>query len=397
MLKSVLPAIFGIIFLEFLVMGISLGVLPAFVHNVLGYSNTVVGVVIGAQYIATLVTRHFAGKLADTHGGRKSARRGIVLSAVAGLFCLLAQGASSMQGLSLGLLLIGRLLLGVGESFLVIGIFAWGFHLVGQMHIGKVMVWNGMGMYGGMAAGAPLGISLQLHVGLSAALTGMVILPLLNLVAIRMLPLVDMVRTETSLPFYKAIGRVWKSGTGLALATVGFGGIASFISLYFQHRGFTNASLALTTFGAAYIAVRLFFAHFPDKHGGEKVVIVSLVVEVIGQVLIGTAPSASIGIAGACLTGAGLSLVFPSFGQMAVKHIAPAHRGMAVAAYSAFFDLSIALTAPLSGLIAGGSHYDRVYTFGAIAALAGIGLAVCDYLGNGTQTKRGRIEIQPPV
>lgn len=237
------------------------------------------------------------------------------------------------------------------------------------------MVWNGMGMYGGMAAGAPLGIYLQGHFGLGFAFTGILILPLLSLVATRLLPVVPLQKAEKRLPFYKAVSLVWKSGAGLALASIGFGGIASFVPLYFQHRGWADASLALTTFGAAYILVRLFLAHFPDKHGGERVVMYSLVVEVLGQLLLWAAPGAPVAIAGAFLTGAGLSLVFPSFGQMAVKHVEPGNRGMAVAAYNAFFDLSIGLTAPVAGLIAGGAHYEYIYIFGAIAAVASMVLA----------------------
>ncbi|UOE47234.1 hypothetical protein MTO98_22780 [Mucilaginibacter sp. SMC90] len=65
---SVLITIFGMIFLEFLIMGISLGVLPNYVHGSLGFNNLAVGVVIGLQYAATLCTRHFAGKMADSKG-----------------------------------------------------------------------------------------------------------------------------------------------------------------------------------------------------------------------------------------------------------------------------------------------------------------------------------------
>ena len=42
-----LLTIFGIIFSEFLIMGISLGVIPAYVHGTLGFSNLIVGLIIG--------------------------------------------------------------------------------------------------------------------------------------------------------------------------------------------------------------------------------------------------------------------------------------------------------------------------------------------------------------
>jgi predicted MFS family arabinose efflux permease len=83
---------------------------------------------------------------------------------------------------------------------------------------------------------------------------------------------------------------------------------------------------------------------------------------------------------GAVLTGCGMSLVFPSFGQLAIRTIAPANRGMAMAAYNAFFDLGMGLTAPLAGLIAGGVHYEYIYLFGALAAVIGLLIAYLELI-----------------
>ncbi|RZK39186.1 MAG: MFS transporter, partial [Hymenobacter sp.] len=364
-LQRTLSTIFSIIFLEFLVMGISLGLIPAYVHDTLKYSNLVVGLVIGVQYAATLLTRHFAGKMADVHGGRRSVMRGIALSALSGLFCLASYGLMAVPLLSLAALTTGRILLGVGESYLVIGIFAWGFILAGPKNVGKVMVWNGMGMYGGMACGAPLGIFLASAFSLLAAFEGIVLFPLVSYLAMLLLKNVPVPYITVRLPFYKAVHLVWKSGAGLALASIGFGGIASFITLYFTQQGWGGASFALTAFGAGYITMRLFFAHFPDKFGGARVAQVSLLIEIAGQLLIWKAPNAFAGIAGAGLTGIGMSLVFPSFGLMAVKKVSAENRGMAMAAYNAFFDLGMGLTAPIAGLVAGAGNYSNIYALGA--------------------------------
>lgn len=374
-----LLVIFSIIFGEFLVMGISLGVLPSYVHQTLGYSDLLVGLVIGTQYVATLGTRHLAGTMADTRGGRRAVFIGVLLSAGAGVFCLLSLLLAASPALSLGCLLVGRALLGVGESFLVIGIFAWGFVLVGPQHTGKVMVWNGMGMHGGMACGAPLGLWLQAVAGLRLSLGVSILLPLLSLGITYALPTIPRLVQEARLPFYRAVTQVWKSGTGLALASIGFGGIASFITLYFSQQGWAHAPLALSAFGAGYIGMRLFFAHYPDKFGGAPVAMACLAIEVVGQLLIWLAPASGYAIAGAVLTGVGMSLVFPSFGQIAVRRVPAANRGMAMAAYNAFFDLGMGLTAPVAGLIAGGVHYDQIYLFGALAAAGGFSLAYLEY------------------
>ena len=380
-----LGIIFSMVFTEFTVMGISLGVLPAFIHQTLHLSNVWVGVVIGTQYVTTLGSRQFAGKMADHRGGRRSVLTGIATSALYGVLLLAAIAVSLVPYLSLGMVLTARILLGIGESFLVVGIFAWGFALVGPDNTGKVMVWNGMGMYSGMACGAPVGIFLQMQFGLGVLFAITVMLPLFIYLIMRLLPAVALPKAVSKLPFYKAVQLVWTQGSALALASIGFGGIASFISLYFLQNHWQNASLAMTAFGGCYVLVRVFLSGAPDKFGGARVAIISLLVEIAGQLLIWGGLDGTLTILGAALTGAGLSLVFPSLGQIAVKRVAPANRGMAIAAYNAFFDLGLGLTAPLAGLIAGQSHYQNIYLFGTLAASASAILVYRGYKKNGNK------------
>ncbi|SDD36107.1 Predicted arabinose efflux permease, MFS family [Mucilaginibacter pineti] len=380
-----LGVIFGMVFTEFMIMGISLGVLPAFIHQTLGLSNIWVGVVIGTQYVTTLATRQFAGKMADHKGGKRSVLTGIITSAFSGILLFMATSLVHPPFLSLGLVLAGRILLGIGESFLVVGIFAWGFALVGHNNTGKVMVWNGMGMYSGMACGAPAGMLLQTLFGLNWLFSLTIILPCIIYLIMRLLPPVPLPKSTTRLPFYKAVGLVWTSGSALALASIGFGGIASFISLYFLQNHWQNASFALTAFGLCYVIVRIFLSGAPDKFGGARIALISLLIEIAGQLLIWAGISGTFTILGAALTGIGMSLIFPSLGQIAMKKVPPANRGMAIAAYNAFFDLGLGLTAPLAGWIAGQSHYQNVYLFGTLAAATSVILVYREYRNNGTK------------
>ncbi|AOJ03898.1 hypothetical protein WS70_18490 [Burkholderia mayonis] len=50
-----------VVFLGLMAMGMPLGSVPAFVNAKLGYGMTVVGLVMGVESVATLLTRHFAG------------------------------------------------------------------------------------------------------------------------------------------------------------------------------------------------------------------------------------------------------------------------------------------------------------------------------------------------
>ena len=234
--------------------------------------------------------------------------------------------------------------------------------------MGKVIVWNGMGMYGGLAVGAPLSILLQESLSILAPFVLIVLFPLLGYVIMRALPQVITLPQNQQLSFFSAIAMVWKSGSGLALASIGFGGIASFITLYFAQQSWEGAPFAISAFGVGYIGTRIFCSGFPDKFGGSRVALFSLIVETVGLVLIWNATSAIGGITGALLTGLGMSLVFPSFGLIAVNRVSALNRGMAMAAYNAFFDIGVGVTAPLAGFIARDGSYDNIYALGAVAA-----------------------------
>jgi len=56
--------------------------------------------------------------------------------------------------------------------------------------------------------------------------------------------------------------------------------------------------------------------------------------------------------------------------------VPPASRGAALGAYSVFLDLSLGITGPLAGLIAGEFGYPQVYLFAAVAAGCGIALTL---------------------
>jgi predicted MFS family arabinose efflux permease len=357
----------GCVFLDCLTVGISLGTVPGFIHGALHFDNLIVGLVIGLQSVATVATRHFAGTLCDTKGSRLAVRYGVYLSVIAGLLCLLSAALSMQPVISLVVLIAGRIVLGIGESLIITGALSWGIGLLGAHRSGKVMAWVGIAIYGAVACGAPLGMFITDHAGIASAFAVLVVVPVAGWLSILRLQQVPAFG-GTRIPFYKVMKEVWVAGTGLALGTVGFCCIASFMSLYFAQRGWPGAALLMTAFGAAYIIARLFFAHLPDKLGGAAVAWVCLLIEAVGQLLIWKANSPLVALAGAALTGFGFSLVFPSFGVEAVKKLGPQNKGAALGAYVAFFDLAMGASAPTAGLIAGQLGYAAIYCFGAISA-----------------------------
>jgi MFS family permease len=283
--------------------------------------------------------------------------------------------ATRVPWLSLGLIFIARLALGCAESCVGTGAIAWGMGQVGHRHTARVISWNGVATYGALAAGAPLGVLLDHHYGF--AIIGAVTL----LLALAALPLARLKRATITVageraPFRTVAARVVPYGIGLALGSIGFGCIATFITLFYAAHGWPNAALTLTVFGAVFVGVRFIFAHTIPKVGGYRVAMVSLSVEAIGLIVLCLAHTAVMAAIGAAIAGLGFSLVFPALGVEAV-HRVPAHSsGSALGVYSVFMDVAMALTGPLGGWVAGGMGYNAIYGFAALAAMVSVVLAL---------------------
>jgi MFS family permease len=86
---ALLP-IMAAVFVAFLVTGIAMPVLPLHVHDRLGLGAFVVGLVAGAQFTASLISRFWSGSYADSRGGKRAVVAGLLLAAAAGLIYFLS-------------------------------------------------------------------------------------------------------------------------------------------------------------------------------------------------------------------------------------------------------------------------------------------------------------------
>ncbi|WP_316825440.1 MFS transporter [Pedobacter miscanthi] len=369
--RVITPIILSV-FAVYLTIGMTLGVLPGFVKNDLKFDSVIVGLVIGLQSLATLLTRAYSGKLTDTKGAATSSRRGIYLIVISGIMYISATFSIGNLWLALVLVIIARIIHGISESLSITGALTRGIALVGAQKSGKVMTWNGIAMYSGIALGVPLSIWMKGAFGIIYVFTAMIVLSAISWLATSKLPVVVVEAGSVRPPFYKVIGLVSGQGLGLAFAAVGFACISSFISLLFASRGLGNPSSAFISFGGCYILTRVFCSSYPDRFGGYKVAIISLVIELFGQLLIWYSASALVAVIGCGITGIGFSLIFPSLGVLAIKKVSPQMRGTALGAYAAFFDLSLGITGPIAGIVASWYSYQAIYLFGGISCLLAI-------------------------
>jgi MFS family permease len=369
------PGIIASLFCGYLAVGLPLPVIPLFVHDKLGFGNLIVGLVIGIQFLATVLTRGYAGRLTDHHGGKRSALQGAAVCALGGLLYLVAAMPGLSPAISLATIVVGRLTAGFGESQFVTGCVSWSIASVGPQRAGMSMSWTGIAMFAALAIGAPIGMALYQAYGLEAAMVACIVAPLIAaVIAFREVSYTS--PAGRRLPFFSVIGQIWREGLGLMLQGVGLSGLTAFASLYFVTRNWGHAGLVMTAFGIGFIVVRVVLGSLPDRMSGYRVALWSLVVEAVGQAMLWGAPYEIVALAGALVTGLGCALVFPALGVEALKRVPPANRGSAMGAFVAFLDIAYGLSGPAAGAIAGQFGYAAVYLFGVVCALLGAALMV---------------------
>src|SRR5437870_3167670 len=322
---ALLP-IMGVVFISFLIIGVAMPVLPLHVHQGLGLGTFIVGLVTGSQFAASLISRVWAGRHADGRGAKHAVATGLVLAAVAGVLYLLSLRFVSAPAISVTILLLGRALLGAGESFIITGAQAWGLALSGAQNTGKVLAWMGTAMYAAFALGAPAGTILYGSFGFTAIALATALGPLAALLLVaRLRRVAPTARSRPALS--KVVAAVWLPGAGLALSSVGLGAVTAFVALLFAARGWTVWP-AFTTFAVAFIFARVVFGHLTDRIGGAKVALVSVLIEAAGQALIWLAPWSVLALVGAALTGFGYALAYPGVGVDAVRRASEQRRGL---------------------------------------------------------------------
>ena len=215
-----------------------------------------------------------------------------------------------------------------------------GDQTVGAIHTSRVISWNGVATYVAMAVGAPLGSPLT-SISASAALPrwwcwsppSACCSPARG-------------RRQRDRRRQSALSRggaqnlaLW---LGLAFGTVGFGVIATFITLYFAAHSWQGAAFTLRC-SASVLSVFAWCWGIPSPAMAESWSPACFVIECLGLLFIWLAPSAR-WRGSAPSSPARVFAGLPGVGVEAVKQVEEQNQGTALGTYSAFLDLALGLT-----------------------------------------------------
>ncbi|WP_183560400.1 MFS transporter [Mucilaginibacter sp. SP1R1] len=377
-------------FIGYFTIGLALGVLPIFIHQQLGYSTVIAGIVISLQYVTTFLFRGYAGNIVDKKGPKPAVILGMAGFAISGILLFVAYMFRDTPVLSLGVLILTRLVTGFGEGLIGASPINWAIFAIGDQHTSKAISYNGIASYGALALGAPIGIILNNSYGIGSI--GMLIL-LIGIAGFFYAKNKTAIKGNSKAPrasFMQVLKTVSPYGICLTLGGLGFGTISTFITLYYAYLNWTNAVLCLSVFSVLFILGRVFFANAIDTYGGMKISMACLAVESVGLFILWIAHMPHIALIGAGITGLGFSLVFPALGVEAVKLVPASNKGAALGGYGLFLDLSLGLTGPLVGGVA--SHFGMLYIFPFSMAMVFTGFILAVLIYN-KQRKKLHTEI----
>ncbi|TYL43887.1 MFS transporter [Dickeya sp. ws52] len=367
---ATLMPVMAAVLIGFIIIGVALPVLPLHVKNDLGFGTFIVGLVAGAQFAASLISRVWSGSYSDRCGAKKGVVVGLIAAAISGLLYQLSLWLVSIPVLSVAVLLAGRAILGGAESFIITGAVAWGLALVDKEHSGKVIAWVGTAMFAAMALGGPVGTLLFDAFGFESIALLTLLLPLLVLLYLSIMPAVQPHPHAARASFGAVMQAVWLPGLGAALASTGYCTILAFSSLYYSAMHWQPVWMAFTTFGVALITARTVAGHLPDRFGGARIALIFVLVQATGMFLIWLASTSLVASVGAAFAGFGYSLVYPGLGIEAINSSSPQNRGMVMGIYTAFLDVAMAIGSPALGWVGGHLGLNAIFLTGALTVLS---------------------------
>jgi MFS family permease len=352
--------IFAVTFCGLIAVGSVLPVLPRYVRGPLGEGDLAVGIVIGAYAITGLLLRPVAGRLADRRGRKPTVLFGALLLALSGLLYIPSLGLAG--------LIAARLVLGVGEGSVYTAGSAWIVDLAPVARRGRVLGLYGLAVWGGLSIGPLAGELLLEASGYRAVWIFAAAMPLLGAAIAAWVP-DPFVPLEHAEPHPLIAPEAIRPGMAVALASVGYAAVATFIVLHLEARGVGHGATVFAAFAAMIVLTRLLAGDLPDRVGAAQIAIGATLGEAAGLLTIALAHSLPVALLGGMAMGAAFSLLNPSLMLIAVDRVSESARGAAMGTFTAFFDAGVGIGAPLAGLAAVLSGYEGAFVLAAAIAV----------------------------
>ena len=335
--------------------------LPQYVVDVLGGTETTAGIVMGSMAITALVSRPFLGRMADRSGARRIIVAGALTSTV-GLSLMLL-------GDSLAITIIARLVMGIGNAGVFTGSTLLAVTLAPATRRAEAAAYILVSVHLGIGLGPIAGEVIRNSFSYTWA--WVLVVAMMGSAAACACLLTHRPGDPTAAPAPLVNRAAIGPGMVTLFGVFAFNGLLTFAPLYAREIGLDDTALVFTVASMTIIVMRVAFGRVPDTFGPIRSGAGALAISAAATVVVAFWDQPAGLYVGASLTAIGLSLQSPSFMSIAVRRVPESERGSAMATYTGFFDVANALVGPTVGVIVSGVGYQAAFLFtGAMSLVA---------------------------
>lgn len=351
--------------------------LPRYVEQVLEGSSTEVGLVVGSFGISAAVIRPVLGRVGDVYGRR------ILL--VTGAFISGAMALLYPVWESIPILIVLRLITGVGESGAFVGAATAIQDMAPDDRRGEAASYFSLAIYGGLGIGPVLGEWLLANSGFEGVVRASFVISVVSAALAFAVPakapVVDVPHgADAKRSFLHPAAVI--PGVIFTASLIGVVGFTTFIALYIDRltNGESSSALVFVIYAVAVVILRLFFASLPDRLGARNGTILALGFIAAGLLIMAIWASLIGVYVGVLVLSLGVAFNYPALFLFVMDNTEAHERSHSVASFGFFFDVAGALGAPFLGLVVDFSGNERwAFVVGASASIIGlVGLRFLD-------------------
>lgn len=347
-----------------------LPVLPFYLIDNMGTSESIAGIVLSLYTISALTIRPFSGFLVDTFS-----RKPLYLICYAG-FCLVFVGY--IVATTLLFFIVLRIVHGLVFGVSTVSGSTVAVDIMPSERRGEGIGYYGMASSLAMAAGPVLGLWLFQNYTFTVIFEASFVVSLLGFIAIiGIKPIKKIIPDDAEKPalswdrfiLLKALPCV----ALFFLIGIGYGSMTNFIGLYSDQTAFDgNAGLFFMILAVGVILARLISAKSINQGKVVQVIYIGSILLVISFGMFAVCTNLFLYYLIALLCGAGIGYINPAFQTMFINLARHNQRGTANATYFTFWDMGIGI-----GIAAGGTIIEKLsfeWLFGICAILIVIGI-----------------------
>lgn len=343
--------------------------LPGFLQS-LGAAESVIGMIFAAGAVFAIAFRPTMGRVMDRRGRRVVFLTGGVLSVVACASYLFVDRIGP-------LILVVRIVHGVGEAMLFASLFAFASDIVPPARrIEGIALFGVSGMLP-MALSGLLGDAILRGFGYRELFLASLLFSATAVVL--SVPLRDVAhfgegerpRGIVAAIVQRDLLPLWFVGVVFATAIMAH---FAFLKTFVLSKGFGSVGLFFALYAGVAIFLRVGWASLPERIGPKRVLVPAMVATALGFSTLALATNgAHVALAGV-LCGAGHGFTFPIVLGLVISRARSSERGAALSIFTALFDTGMLVGSPLLGAVAQHAGYGAMFWFATAMLVLGSAL-----------------------